>query len=104
MARLAESGSLYPPLLTAGIATVLLVWALYALSAAGRIRRLPLLRTVLIGVSAVYLLRALGFVALMERFPENSLAFWLWTSAICLVIGLLHLVGIHRAWPRLRPR
>ena len=101
MAALAEADHWYPTVVTALIAGVLLVWALYALSGAGVIRRLPLLRTVLCGVTAVYLLRGVAFVPLMPLFPGNSATFWVVSSAICLAFGLVHLAGLRQAWSRL---
>lgn len=60
MARAAEHGSSMPGLVTAAIALILSIWALYAFSAAGLVRRLPLLRTALVLITSVYLLRGLG--------------------------------------------
>jgi hypothetical protein len=60
MARLAAAGSWRPTLITSGIVLVLVVWTLYALSGAGAIRRLPLVRPVLCAVTGVYLLRGIG--------------------------------------------
>lgn len=101
MAQLAESGHWYPSVAAAVIAAVLLSWGAYALSGAGVIRRLPFLRTVLCGVTAVYLLRGVAFVPLMPLFPGNSIAFWLVSSAICLAFGVVHLVGLRQVWARL---
>jgi len=101
MARLAESGSSYPARVTAIVATVLLIWSAYALSGAGVIPKLPLLRVILCAITLVYLLRGFMFFALMPLFPGNSLAFWLWSGAICAVIGVVHLMGIRQAWPLL---
>src|SRR3712207_4399520 len=71
MARLAARGSAYPAVLTAAIASVLGLWALYALSGARVIRRLPLLRPSLVLISVVYFARgALGVpVVLLARGP-----------------------------------
>ncbi len=101
MAVLAEQGHWYPTVATAVISTVLLLWAFYALSGAGVIRRLPLLRTALCVISAVFLLRGTAFIAIMPLFPDNSLTFWLVSSAICLLIGGLYAVGTAKAWHRL---
>ena len=49
-------------LIGGGAALVLVVFGLYALSGAGIIRRLPLLRLGLIGISALFLLRGLFFI------------------------------------------
>jgi hypothetical protein len=45
-----------------GAALVLVIFGLYALSGAGSIRRMPLLRLGLIGISSVFLLRGLFFI------------------------------------------
>ena len=101
MARMAERGHWYPTVLTLGIAAVLGAWALYAWSGAGLIPRLPLLRPALCVITGVYLLRALAFVPLQPFFPGNSAAFWYWSSGVCLVLGLLHALGLRQVWPRL---
>ena len=90
----------YPPLVAFVIGTVLSIWATYALSGAGFLPPLPYLRLALVGITAVYLLRALAFPLLKPAFPGNSTTFWLVTSAICLVIGLAHLVGLIQVWQR----
>lgn len=102
MAQMAAAGHWYPTAATLVIAAMLLVWALYALSGAGVIRRLPLVRSALCAITAIYLLRGVAFVPLSAYFPGNSTSFWLLSSAICLVIGVVHLVGLRRAWARLR--
>jgi len=101
MAQSAARGHWHPTVVTLAIAVVLSVWGFYALSGAGTIRHLPLLKTVLCAITAVYLLRGLFFFLLKPHFPGNSPAFWYWSSGICLVIGLLHLVGLYQSWSRL---
>ena len=101
MARMAEHGHWYPAAVAAAIATVLLIWSLYALSGAGAIRRLPLLKIALCGITAVYIGRGLAFVPLMPLFPGKSLTFWVVSSGICLAIGLVHFAGVRHAWARL---
>lgn len=93
MARAAEAGKAAPTLVTAAIAGVLLAWALYAFSGAGRAPPLPFTRPVLVLISAVYLARALAFPLLKPVFPDNSTTFWYLSSGICLVLGLLYAVG-----------
>ena len=100
MARMSEAGHWYPPLMAFGIGAVLSVWGAYALSGAGLLPPLPYWREVLVGVSAVYLLRALAFPFLRPVFPDNSTTFWLVTSGICLLIGVIHVVGLVQVWPR----
>lgn len=103
MARLAEAGSIYPSVVTLFISCVLLVWSLYALSGAGVIRRLPLLRTGLTAITAVYLIRGFAFVPLMSVIPGRTLQFWLWSSAICALFGIVHAAGLWQCWDRLAP-
>jgi hypothetical protein len=79
------------------------LWSLYALSGAGVIRRLPLVRPALCIITSVYMLRAVAFAPFHQYFPGNSTSFWLWSSVVCFVMGVVHLVGLWQAWPRLRP-
>jgi hypothetical protein len=103
MVRLAESGSSRPTIVTLFIACVLFVWSLYALSGAGIIRRLPWLRSCLVAITAVYLIRGFAFVPLMSAIPGRTLQFWLWSSATCAVFGVVHAIGLWQSWGRLAP-
>lgn len=98
MARAAEAGKLEPALFTVAISGVLLVWAAYALGAAGIIGQLPLSKLVLSLICLIYIGRAVAFPLLKPAFPENSNTFWLVSSGICLVIGLVHLYGLAAVW------
>lgn len=104
MARLAEQGSWMPVLITVGIAGVLAVWAAYAFSGAGLIPRLPLLRTALVLISAIYLLRGLVLVPALMLNPGGVLPFVLWSSLIVLIYGLAYAIGTWTAWPTLSGR
>jgi len=99
MAQAAEQGRLMPTLITLGIAAMLTIWAAYAFSGAGLIPRLPLLRTALVIISSVYLMRALAVVPLLLTPTEQSATFWLWSSAIVLIYGLAYAIGTWQAWP-----
>lgn len=98
MARAAEAGRWQPALLTLMISALLWVAAAFAFSAAGYIRPLPFTKQVLLLITAVYLGRALCFPFLRSSFPENSTTFWVVSSSICLVIGLLHAHGLVLRW------
>jgi hypothetical protein len=102
MAELAAAGSSYPTKITLFITGILMLWSLYALSGSGVIPRLPFLRLVLCAITAVYLLRGFGFFALMTIVPGRSMTFWLWSSAICAVFGVIHAIGLKTAWSRLK--
>ena len=101
MARMAERGSPVPALVTLAIATVLAAWSAYALSAAGKIRRLPLIRTALVAITAIYLLRGLVLVPVLALSPGQVDAFTLWSSLIVLVYAITYAVGTFLAWPAL---
>lgn len=101
MAQLDLAGHWYPDTITSAIVVVLSVWALYALSGAGVVRKLPFVRPALCVITGIYLLRAVAFVPLQPFFPDNSMTFWLLSSGICLVIGVVHFLGLRQAWPTL---
>ncbi|MGO2012066.1 MAG: hypothetical protein ACTJH9_07055 [Pseudoalteromonas sp.] len=101
MARMAEAGESYPTIVTSVLVLVLLIWSVYGLSGARLIIKLPLLRTALVLISSIYVLRGVVFVVLMPMFPENSIIFWLVSSAICLSIGMLYCVGTYQSWSKL---
>lgn len=105
LARASERGSPVPALITAGVAAVLGVAAGYAASGAGLMRHLPLLRTGLVAITGVYLLRgAVLFQPSLLRRPDLSASFVFWSSLIVLGIGLVHALGVWRAWPTLGVR
>lgn len=98
MAILSERGSLQPTLITLGIFSVLSVWALYAFSGAGLLPRFPFLKTILVLITFIYAARGLvGFFFIfspMGRSPQ----FWLYSSIVCGVIAIVHIVGLKRQW------
>ncbi len=57
--RAVENGDPTLHWMTAGIAVILAIWSGYAFAGAGLIRRLPLMRTALVAISAAYLARGL---------------------------------------------
>lgn len=111
MAWLAARGSIYPAVVTACIAAILGVWALYAFSGAGVIRRLPLLRLALALIAAVYLARGIlgvPVVLFVDDVYTNQLkakmTFMVVSSAICVVLGLCYAIGGARLWRNPSPR
>lgn len=101
MARAAGRGEWTPTLVTLGIAAILFVWAAYALSGAGLLPRLPLLRTGLVVITAVYLLRAFAFVPLNLMTRHHSDGFAVTSSLIVLIHGVVYAVGTAKAWEQL---
>ena len=103
IATAAERGSSMPAIITSGIATLLMLWGLYALSGAGRLRRLPLLKTALVLITTIYLARGLLLVPVVFLVPYPEGAFDYWSSAIVLVYGVVMAIGTWKAWPALKP-
>ena len=101
MARAVEAGKLRPTLVTLAIAGVLFAWAAYAMAGAGIINRLPFAKLVLPVICAFYLGRAVAFPLLKPSFPENSQTFWLVSSGVCFVAGLVHAYGVIWLWSTL---
>tara|TARA_B110000211_G_scaffold222699_1_gene271685 strand:+ start:1797 stop:2216 length:420 start_codon:yes stop_codon:yes gene_type:complete len=101
MALLAERGSIQPTLITSGIVLVLSIWSLYAFSAAGVIVRLPLLRLALIIITSIYLFRGVAGFFLVSSPMGRSPEFWVWSSLICLIFGIIHLIGLKLQWSNL---
>jgi putative oxidoreductase len=103
MARLAERGSAYPTIVTLGITAILGVWALYGLSGAGVVPRMPLLTPVLWAIAGVFLVRGIAGVpvVLMASGPyaqelRARMGFMICTSAVCVVLGLAYALGAAR--------
>jgi hypothetical protein len=79
---------------------------LYALSGAGKFRRLPFLRTVLIVVTSVFILRGLLIIPLLKimfAHPESNVLRFLVFSIIALGVGIIHLLGVVRLFKYGRP-
>jgi putative oxidoreductase len=107
MARLAARGSIYPTFVTAGIAVVLGIWALYALSGAGVIRRLPFVRLALVSIAAIYLARGILGVPLVLIVDDPytlelraRMTFMVVSSAVCIGLGLCYAFGAALAFRR----
>jgi hypothetical protein len=84
------------------IAAILSVFAAYAFSGAGRIRRLPWLRTGLALLGGALVLRGVAFVPLVVWKPDSLSricdcrsvdAFIIATSALCLFMGVGYVLG-----------
>ncbi|MDC2889721.1 hypothetical protein [Psychrosphaera algicola] len=103
MAKLAETGSIYPAFIGVILVCIFFGWSLYALSGAGVIRRLPFLKECLILISALCMVRGLyGFFVpfLFDSPYVASLGVWFWvySSTIWLVIGLFYAAGLASRW------
>ena len=103
LARSAERGEILPVAITLLIAVVLAVWAAYAFSGAGRLPRVPLIRTGLLAISAIYCLRGAALFPLLALRPNLVDNFTLWSSLIVLGYGLAYAIGTWLAWRALLP-
>ena len=101
LASMAEKGSWYPAVLTFGIAIVLVIWALYAFSGAGLIRKFPFLKVGLVVISTIYLIRGLAFIPAYIVKPEIVDEFLIWSSLISLVYGFSYAIGTMQVWKKL---
>ena len=96
MASNAAAGSPGPALLALSLAVIFAVSAAYALSVAGRIRRLPAGRWVVGGVGLIFVLRGLALIReLSESFrAPGAVPFkFLFYSFTALLIGVMYLAG-----------
>jgi hypothetical protein len=95
LAELHEKGSLTPTLLTLALAAMFALFGTYALSGAGVLRRLPLLRTTLLGVGALYLLRGLPVIRQAIRLAGGDTRYWMavFFSGVALLIGIAYIAG-----------
>ena len=105
MAQLAEKNSTYPTTITAIIATILALWALYAFSGAGIINQLPLLKPVLVIISIIYIVRGIFGIPIVLYLDhpylnelEEKMTFIVFSSVVSLLFGLFYLVGSIQIW------
>lgn len=103
LVRAHESGDMQLVWMTVGIAVVLAIWAAYAFSGAGKLARLPLLRTGLVVISIIYLGRGIVLVPALLNAPYPRSDFDIWSSAIVLVYGLAYAIGTGLVWQSLKP-
>jgi hypothetical protein len=90
--------------LCVAVAAIAAVFGAYALSGAGKIRRLPLLRTILIAGTLIYLLRGLLVIPqtpVVLKHPEAVL--YLAFSVISLCVGVVHAAGVVNLYRHGRP-
>ncbi len=89
-------------------ALILVVFGLYALSGAGTIRRLPLLRLGLIGISTLYLLRGLFFILsvliMLGILRGQILVQGEISTLVFLAAGIAYAVGTVLNWKHMQVR
>jgi hypothetical protein len=91
-----------------GAALILVIFGLYALSGAGSIRHLPLLRLGLTGISSLFLLRGLFFIltvlALLGILKGEILVQGVISDLVFLAAGITFAVGTVLNWREIRVR
>ncbi|HEU4882930.1 MAG TPA: hypothetical protein VFT45_11805 [Longimicrobium sp.] len=104
LGRAKAAGYSYPDLMTVGLVLVFATFGAYALSGAGRIRRLPLLPVALVLIGAVFTVRGLVLfpqlvqLATGKGAPPRMAVF----SLVSLVTGVAFLAGTRSRWSGLR--
>lgn len=100
LSAMAAAGSPVPAILAVGMTLILFLWAGYAFSGAGVISPLPLLKPALIIISGIYLARGLVLIPAALFRPEALNGVKIWTSLVCLGMGLSYAIG---TWQVKRP-
>ena len=96
----ARQGTWLAPTGALGIAALLTVWALYAFSGAGRIRPLPMLKTVLGGVALIFVIRGVIIIPFLSRanWASPIEIFAVAASVFVFVLGAAYAVGFWSVW------
>ena len=101
MANLAARHSPVPVLLTLGVTIIFIIMGLYGLSGCRMIKKLPLLRTGLITIAAIYTLRGMGVLPMLWWYIKNPQYYpfrFVIFSLVALVIGIFYTIGIVAVW------
>lgn len=102
----ARQGTMLAPLSILAIGAALAVLGLYAMSAAGRFRRLPCMRLVLGAAAGVFFLRALSLPAIWLLAPalrERVNLFEIATALLCFLIGAALSSALRKPGPVMLP-
>jgi hypothetical protein len=104
LGRAEAAGFAYPDQMTAVLVLIFAAFGAYALSGAGRMRRLPLLRVGLAVVGAVFTLRGLAlFVELGQMAAGAGIAPRMAVfSLVSLITGVAFLLGTIPRWRHLK--
>lgn len=89
----AANGSLLAPVATTFVSSLFLLCAVYALSAAKIIMKLPLLKTAIYTISIVCILRGLATIPLWLAYPEMFSSFPIIAGVTWFISGMLFLIG-----------
>jgi hypothetical protein len=93
LVELAKNGAYLATIVTIFVSAIFVVWGLYALSAAGIIRRLPLLKFAIYAISILCIIRGILPLQLWLRHPESINDAHFNYGIAWLITGLLFLFG-----------
>lgn len=94
LADLHETGSSFTVFVTVGLAAMFAAWGVYALSGGGLLVQLPWLKTVLMVIGTIYVLRGLMLPADIIKAVQGAAPFrFIVLSLGSLMIGVLHMYG-----------
>ncbi|HLM67366.1 MAG TPA: hypothetical protein VK358_07560 [Longimicrobium sp.] len=98
LGRAEAAGSAVPDLITAVLVVVFGAFGAYALSGAGRVRRLPLLRVGLAAIGAVFTLRGLAVFVEVAQLGSGGPPRMVVFSLVSLITGVAFLAGTLPRW------
>jgi hypothetical protein len=98
LAAKVEAGApLVPTAMAFAVTLIFAIWACYALSGAGAMRRLPLLRAGLFVIAGIYLLRGLQVVPEVFNVSRGLIPLrYAVFSSFSAIAGVLYLLGVLR--------
>lgn len=96
--QLLEEGSILVVFIAVGLFLFISIWGIYAFSGAGVVKKLPFLKTILFGVTSIYIFRGMVLFPIFIFASEKVNDFLIWSSTISLLIGVIHLIGFGKLW------
>ncbi|VAW92169.1 hypothetical protein MNBD_GAMMA22-2390 [hydrothermal vent metagenome] len=96
-----EQGLFKPHALTFVLAITLILWGCYALSGAGLLKRLPLLKPCLVWITIIFSLRGIAFLPAYLFQAENVDSMILASSVLCIGFAITYALGLRQVWSRL---
>ena len=100
MVQMVKEGGIFPHLLTLAIALLLFGWGVYAFAGAYHSFVLPYTRWVILCITSVYLIRGIGGFFIKPDIDYTQAFLW-YSSAICIIIGGIHAIGLIQVWRQL---
>lgn len=105
MARMDREGSPLPDAITVFLAIGFCIFAVYGLSGADIIRRLPARRPILTIIAAIYLFRGMlllqqGYVLITD--PYDGIARDIFFSMVAVIVGICYAAGAKSRWRVIR--